>query len=386
MCERQRSTASRTRATPLFAQRRFFAGTARHGPRKRRDSICTARSSRRCEDLPTVTAPTPHPAGNGPGAHLHRPPVTDRREPPAACDVAVVGAGILGLAVAREALVRRPGTSVVVLEREDDVARHQTSHNSGVVHAGLYYTPGSLKARLCVEGARRLYALCDELGVPTERCGKLVVARRADELTRLDELERRARANGVPVTRVAAAGIEALEPHARGVGALHSPDTGIVDFARLARALREDVEARGGLVATGCGVDAVRSGGVRHAFGVTRAGIDHLLRRPAVGSPRAAQRRLGGPADRALPRRLLPAAAPGARARAHLPRARPGPPVPGRPSHAASPGRRRRRPDGAPGRCARRLPPWARATRRRARHACCGPAPGAWRGAGGATR
>jgi len=192
--------------------------------------------------------------------------------PPAACDVVVVGAGILGLAVAREALVRRPGTSVVVLEREHAVARHQTSHNSGVIHAGLYYTPGSLKARLCVEGARRLYALCDELGVPTERCGKLVVARRADELPRLDELERRARANGVPVTRVAAAGIQALEPHARGVAALHSPDTGIVDFARLARALCEDVEARGAVVVTDCRVDAVRPGGVEHEFGVTRAG------------------------------------------------------------------------------------------------------------------
>ena len=177
-----------------------------------------------------------------------------------------------GLAVAREALVRRPGTRVVVLEREPGVAHHQTSHNSGVIHAGLYYAPGSLKARLCVDGARRLYELCDELGVPTERCGKLVVARHAAEVARLDELERRARANGVPVTRVAAAGIQAIEPNARGVAALHSPDTGIVDFARLAQALREDIEARGAVVVTGCAVQAVRPGGVEHELGETRAG------------------------------------------------------------------------------------------------------------------
>jgi len=198
--------------------------------------------------------------------------VTDPTTPPTDCDVLVVGAGILGLAVAREALVRRPGASVVVLEREPEIARHQTSHNSGVIHAGLSYTPGSLKARLCVDGARRLYALCDELGVPAERCGKLVVARRADELPRLDELERRARANGVRVARIAGSGITEFEPHARGVAALHSPDTGIVDFARVAQALRADVEARGAVVVTGCGVHAVRPSGVEHERGVTRTG------------------------------------------------------------------------------------------------------------------
>lgn len=191
--------------------------------------------------------------------------------PPAACDVVVVGGGILGLATAREALLRRPGASVVVLEREPAPALHQTSHNSGVIHAGVYYAPGSLKARLCVEGARRLYELCDELGVRTQRCGKLIVARTAAELPRLDELERRSRANGVRITRVGASEIAELEPHARGLGALHSPDTGVVDFEQVAHALRADLEARGGALVTGCHVDSIDGGTVRHAMGATSA-------------------------------------------------------------------------------------------------------------------
>lgn len=193
--------------------------------------------------------------------------------PPAACDVVVVGGGILGLATAREALVRRPGASVVVLEREPEVALHQTSHNSGVIHAGVYYQPGSLKARLCVEGARRLYELCDELGVRAERCGKLIVARSTAELARLDELERRSRANGVRITRVAGEQIGEIEPHARGSAALHSPDTGIVDFEQVARALRADVAARGGGVVTGCDVEQIGGGTVRHSHGSTRASV-----------------------------------------------------------------------------------------------------------------
>src|SRR4051812_29781656 len=136
---------------------------------------------------------------------------------PARCDAVVVGAGIVGLATARELLLRRPGSRVVVLEREERIAAHQTSHNSGVVHAGVYYEPGSLKARLCAEGARELLAFCDERGLAHRRCGKLIVAVEPCELARLDVLERRAAANGVRARRLAAHEIAAVEPACRGL-------------------------------------------------------------------------------------------------------------------------------------------------------------------------
>ena len=128
-------------------------------------------------------------------------------DPPSRCDVVVIGGGILGLAVARELLIRHPDTSLCVLEREDRLAAHQTSHSSGVIHAGIYYTPGSLKARLCVEGARLLYAYCDERGIEARRDGKLIVAADDGELPRLDELERRGRENQVPGLRRLDAGV-----------------------------------------------------------------------------------------------------------------------------------------------------------------------------------
>src|SRR4051812_14922093 len=111
-------------------------------------------------------------------------------DPPESCDVAVVGAGILGLAAARELTRRHPTLSVAVLEREPHIASHQTGHNSGVVHAGIYYAPGSLKAELCAAGARELYELCEERGIAHERCGKVIVATDETELSALDELER----------------------------------------------------------------------------------------------------------------------------------------------------------------------------------------------------
>src|SRR3954451_18462206 len=122
-------------------------------------------------------------------------------DPPRQCDLVVIGGGILGLAVARELLARHPDATLCVLERENRLAAHQTSHSSGVIPAVIYYAPGSLKARLCVEGARLLYAYCDEHGVDTRRDGKLIVATNEDELPRLDELERRARENEVPGLR-----------------------------------------------------------------------------------------------------------------------------------------------------------------------------------------
>jgi 2-hydroxyglutarate dehydrogenase len=192
-------------------------------------------------------------------------------------DVAVVGAGILGLAVARELLLRRPSLRVAVLDKQDEVGFHQTGHNSGVVHAGIYYAPGSLKAALCVEGARRLYDFCDEHGVAYERCGKVIVARSDDELPKLDELERRGRANGVPgLRRVDAAGLKEIEPHCEGVAALHSPHTGIADFPGVARALAGEVEQRGGTLLLGHEVTGARRDGagvtLTHSHGRLSAG------------------------------------------------------------------------------------------------------------------
>ena len=171
-------------------------------------------------------------------------------------DVAVVGGGIVGLATARALALR--GMKVVVLERESRLGAHQTTHNSGVIHAGIYYAPGSLKARLCVEGAAKLYEYCEAKGIAAERCGKLVVAVREADLERLDELERRGRANGVPgLVRVGPDEIAAIEPAARGLAALHSPNTGMVDFGVVAAAYADDVREHGGEIRTGAAVRAL---------------------------------------------------------------------------------------------------------------------------------
>jgi L-2-hydroxyglutarate oxidase len=197
--------------------------------------------------------------------------------PPRQCDLVVVGGGILGLAVARELLARGPGASLCVLEREPELGAHQTSHSSGVIHAGIYYAPGSLKARLCVEGARDLYAYCEERGIEARKDGKLIIAASEEELPRLDELQRRGEANRVPgLRRIDGDEIPEIEPHARGVAALHSPATGVVDFARVARSFAADTEAAGGSVVTDCAVRGLRAenGRVRveHEKGSTEAG------------------------------------------------------------------------------------------------------------------
>src|ERR671923_179990 len=196
--------------------------------------------------------------------------------PPGSCDIAVVGAGIIGLATARELQRRDPVRRLVVLEREPQVGSHQTTHNSGVIHAGIYYRAGSLKAQLCTTGARELYEFCEERGIPHERVGKLIVARHDAELGRLDELERRGRENGVPgLRRLTAAEISEVEPHCRGVAALHSPFTGIADFAAVARAFADDLRHADVPVVTGCEVTGVRTSSrdltLEHAQGRTEA-------------------------------------------------------------------------------------------------------------------
>ncbi len=197
-------------------------------------------------------------------------------EPPRECDLAVVGGGILGMAVARELLARNPGARLCVLEAAEGIGRHQTGHSSGVVHAGVYYEPGSLKARLCVEGSRALYGYCDERGIPYRKSGKLIVAVDEGELGRLDELERRGRANRVPeLRRLRGEEIAAIEPGARGVAALHSPQTGVVDFVAVAEAYAADVRRAGGTVHLGVPVaGAGQASGriaLRHPGGTTVA-------------------------------------------------------------------------------------------------------------------
>ena len=172
--------------------------------------------------------------------------------------VGVVGGGILGVAVARELGRRRPGTKVVVLEKEDRLAAHQTGHNSGVVHAGIYYRPGTLKAELCTRGRHLLRDFCAEHAIAYDECGKLVVAIDRDELGRLDRLEQTASANRVPgLRRVAGGEITDVEPHAAGLAALHSPATAITDYVAVAEALAAEVTSAGGQVRLGAAVRAI---------------------------------------------------------------------------------------------------------------------------------
>lgn len=165
--------------------------------------------------------------------------------------VAVVGAGMVGLATARAISRRWPG-NIAVLETETTVARHQTGHNSGVIHSGLYYKPGSLKARTCTVGREALYRFCAEQGIAHERCGKLVVATSASEIDRLRGLEKRGRANGLRGLRwILAERITEFEPHATGLAALHVPDTGIVDYTAVATRLAALLRERGVDILTG---------------------------------------------------------------------------------------------------------------------------------------
>ncbi len=176
-------------------------------------------------------------------------------------DVAVVGAGILGLAVARTLIRRHPTLRLVVLDKEQEIARHQTGRNSGVIHSGIYYAPGSLKARLCVQGAAALTVYCDERGIPYQRCGKVVVATTAEELPRLEELHRRGTANGVTgLELIGPERLRELEPHTAGVRALHVPGTGIVDYGLVARAYADDIEAAGGELLLGHEVQGIVEG------------------------------------------------------------------------------------------------------------------------------
>jgi L-2-hydroxyglutarate oxidase len=220
-------------------------------------------------------------------------------------DLAVVGAGILGLAVAREALRRYPGIEVAVLEKEPSVATHQTGHNSGVLHAGVYYAPGSLKAKLCVAGSRAMYAYCDEHGIPYERCGKVIVATDEAEVERLEELFSRSKQNGVPDVRLLDQDdLGEVEPSVQGVRALHSPATGVVDFRRVALTMAQEITRGGATIHTDCVVQRIRrvDGGIIR-LDATGASLDAraVITCGGVYSDRLAQMTGGADAPRIVP-------------------------------------------------------------------------------------
>lgn len=163
-------------------------------------------------------------------------------------DVAVIGAGLIGLATGMALLRERPGLRLAVMDKEPSIASHQSGHNSGVIHAGLYYKPGSLKARFCREGRRALLAFADEHAIPYRLSGKLVVASREAELGRLADLAERGRANGLAITELTPGQFAEFEPNVRGVRALHVPETGVIDFQQVAAAYARVIAERGGAV------------------------------------------------------------------------------------------------------------------------------------------
>jgi L-2-hydroxyglutarate oxidase len=186
-------------------------------------------------------------------------------------DVIVVGGGILGLASALALLERSPGLLLTLLEKEPSPAVHQTGHNSGVLHAGLYYAPGSLKATLCRQGKGLLEAFCHEHGIPVQRCGKLVVAVDESELDRLAELERRGIGNGLEgLVELDETGLREIEPHVRGVRGLHVPETGIVDFRLVAERMTDVLRGLGARLELGCRVERIEQNGGGLSLATTR--------------------------------------------------------------------------------------------------------------------
>ncbi len=174
-------------------------------------------------------------------------------------DVVIIGGGIVGLATAREILHRSPQTSLLVVEKESELAAHQTGHNSGVIHSGLYYRPGSMKAKLCVTGAARMIEFCRENGVPHEICGKVVVATEKSELPALEELFSRGTANGVPgLRKLTREQVREIEPFASGIAGIHVPGTGITDFVAVSRKYAEHIAAMGGDIRTNAAVYGFR--------------------------------------------------------------------------------------------------------------------------------
>ncbi|MGH9473802.1 MAG: L-2-hydroxyglutarate oxidase [Terriglobales bacterium] len=222
-------------------------------------------------------------------------------------EVAVVGGGIVGLALARELLQRVPGRRVVVLEKESGVGAHQTGHNSGVIHTGVYYRPGSLKAQLCVGGAREMIAYCRSRGLPWRQPGKVIVAAGPGELAGLREIERRGQANGVEGLRwLDGDGLRELEPAIRGVAALQVPTSAITDYAAVARSYAAEIVAAGGEVQTGCRLLATRERGETVALETSGGVIESRWAANCAGLWADQLARMAGAAAEVQGMRVLP--------------------------------------------------------------------------------
>ena len=206
-------------------------------------------------------------------------------------DFCIIGGGIVGLATAMELIRRRPGAGILILEKESALGRHQTGHNSGVIHAGIYYAPGSLKAELCRRGAQRTKEFCGEQGIPFEVCGKLLVATNALEHTRMEALVERAHQNRIEVERLDGAELSRREPNIAGVSALLVKETGIVDYRRVCDAMGAIIRNAGGAIETGIEVKAIRETGseviVTSARGEWKA--RHLIACAGLQSDRVAK-------------------------------------------------------------------------------------------------
>ncbi|HVY99809.1 MAG TPA: L-2-hydroxyglutarate oxidase [Dongiaceae bacterium] len=207
-------------------------------------------------------------------------------------DFCVVGGGIVGLATAMRLTRVRPGASLLLIEKEAALARHQTGHNSGVIHSGIYYRPGSLKAELCRRGAKATKAFCTEHGIPFEERGKLVVATSSTEMERLAQLAGRARENGIAIEELDAAELTRREPNVTGRGAIYVPGAAIVDYKRVCEAMAQVIRAAGATIRLDTGVEAIKEdgNGVTVIAGEARFQARHVIACAGLQSDRLARR------------------------------------------------------------------------------------------------
>src|SRR5262245_1119084 len=189
-------------------------------------------------------------------------------------DLAIVGGGIVGLASALQTVRKNPRVRIAVLEKEETIARHQTGNNSGVIHSGIYYKPGSLKAKNCVAGAAQMVEFCREHSIPYEICGKVVVATDESERPGLDELKRRGAANGVPgLVMIGPEQLHEIEPHCSGVAALYVPGTGITHYPQVAQKYSDLIQQGGAQILTSCAVQGISNRGGEIVIETTRGSV-----------------------------------------------------------------------------------------------------------------